>query len=209
MTLEASATQENTREGGPMGRSRVFDIDRAVHTATLLFWSRGYDQTSLADLTRELAITPPSFYFAFKSKAGLFRKVVDYYANKYLAFMNEALLKPTAREIAETILYGCADAYTGAGHPPGCLIVNNSMPCAKEGIEIRKELAQGRRARFVILHKRFQQSKVSGDLPKNSDPEELARYLMSLRWGMAIEAQSGSTRKDLYRVAERAMLAWP
>jgi AcrR family transcriptional regulator len=192
-----------------MGRPRVFDIEEAVHTATMLFWQKGYEQTSLADLTREMGITPPSFYFAFKSKDGLFRKVIDYYAARYMGFMNEAMLKPTAREVAEAILYGCADAYTSPGHPPGCLFVNNSMPCAMDGIEVRRELAKGRKARLTRLRRRFQEAKTSGDLPSDSDPEELARYLMTIRWGMAIEVQSGASKRDLYRIAARAMRAWP
>jgi AcrR family transcriptional regulator len=192
-----------------MGRSRIFDMDQAVHAATMLFWSKGYEQTSLANLTQVMGITPPSFYFAFASKDGLFRKVIEHYAATYLNFMNEALLKPTARGVAEAILYGCADAYTGSGHPPGCLIVNNAMPCAKDAVGVRQELARGRKHRMAKLRKRFQDAKASGDLPPSADPEELARYLMSLRWGMAIEAQSGATKRDLYRTAARGMQAWP
>lgn len=192
-----------------MSRPRVFDLEKAVHSATMLFWSRGYEQTSLADLTHEMGITPPSFYFAFESKDGLFRKAIEHYTSTYLGFMDDALLKPTAREVAEAILYGCADAYTGPNHPPGCLIVNNSMPCTGDCIAIRQELAQGRKARFVKLRKRFQDAQKSGDLSRESEPEELVRFLMSLRWGMAIEAQSGATRRDLRKIAARAMQAWP
>ncbi|WP_446743391.1 TetR/AcrR family transcriptional regulator [Silvibacterium acidisoli] len=192
-----------------MSRTRVLDIDKAVHTAMNLFWRKGYDQTSLAELTAEMGVTPPSFYFAFASKDNLFRKVVDYYASNYLAFMNEALLKPTARKVAETILFGCVEAYTRSGMPPGCLIVNNSMPCADDALEIRRELSQARDVRFKQLRKRFRDAKAAGDLPIDSDPAELARYLMSLRWGMAIEAQSGATRRDLEKIAERALQAWP
>jgi AcrR family transcriptional regulator len=192
-----------------MGRPREFDMDQAIHVATMLFWNKGYEQTSLADLTREIGITPPSFYFAFVSKNELFQKIVEHYAATYLGFMDDALSKPTAREVAEAILYGCAEAYTRPEHPPGCLIVNNFMPCANNDNPIRQGLARGRKARFSKLRKRLQNARTSGDLPTDSDPEELARYLISLRWGMAVEAQSGATKQDLYKVAARAMQAWP
>jgi AcrR family transcriptional regulator len=192
-----------------MGRPRTFDVDKAVHAATMLFWDKGYDRTSLADLTQELGITPPSFYFAFESKDGLFRKVTKHYLEKYLPFMDLALQKATAREVAETILYGCADVYTDAGHPTGCLIVNSSTPCINSAPEIQLELEQGRKARLAKIRKRLQEAKNLGDLPSESNPEELARYLMTLRWGMAIEARSGATRKDLRGIVNRALLAWP
>src|SRR5262249_21791710 len=145
----------------------------------------------------------------FKSKDDLFRTVVAYYSSTYLNFMNEALLKPTALAVAEAILFGCVEAYTSPGHPPGCLIVNNSMPCAQGSIEIRRELASARKSRIAQLRKRFRQAKASGDLPPNSDPDDLARYLMTLRWGMAIEAQSGATKRELSQTATRALEAWP
>ena len=58
-----------------MGRPREFDIEKALDTAGELFWRKGYEGTSLSDLTGAIGITPPSFYFAFKSKAALFRQV--------------------------------------------------------------------------------------------------------------------------------------
>ena len=62
-----------------MGRPREFDIEKAIETATNLFWEKGYEGTSLSDLTKAIGITPPSFYFAFGSKEGLFRKVIERY----------------------------------------------------------------------------------------------------------------------------------
>ena len=58
-----------------MARTRVFEVDQAIEIATDMFWRNGYERTSLSDLTTAMGITPPSFYFAFGSKEGLFRKV--------------------------------------------------------------------------------------------------------------------------------------
>jgi AcrR family transcriptional regulator len=192
-----------------MARPRVFDIEKAVETATDLFWKNGYEHTSLANLTQTMGITPPSFYFAFKSKDSLFWKVIEHYQATYLGYMEEALRQPTARGVAEYVLYGCADTYTEPSHPRGCLIVNCSLPCSDDAIEVRRELAKRGRTRHVKLRRRFQEAKSSGDLPSNSDPDELARFILVVRWGMAIAAQSGASRKDLHRTVVRAMQAWP
>jgi AcrR family transcriptional regulator len=194
---------------GCMARPRVFDIEKAVETATVLFWKNGYEQTSLANLTEAMGITPPSFYFAFKSKDSLFWRVVEHYQATYLGYMEEALRQPTARGVAEHVLYGSADTYAGTSHPRGCLIVNCSLPCSDDAIEIRRELAQRGRARQAKLRKRLQEAKSSGDLPSDSDPDELARFILVVRWGMAMDSQSGASRKDLHRTVARAMRAWP
>ncbi|AEU36958.1 TetR/AcrR family transcriptional regulator [Granulicella mallensis] len=192
-----------------MARPRVFDIEKAIQTATVMFWKNGYEQTSLANLTEEMGITPPSFYFAFESKDGLFRKVVKHYVTTYLGFMAEAFRQPTARGVAETMLYGCADVYSNPANPRGCLIMNCSLPSSETAVQVRQELASERKARRAKLKRHFQAAIASGDLPRDSDPEELARYVMSIGWGLAVEAQSGASKRDLYRIVARAMQAWP
>jgi AcrR family transcriptional regulator len=79
-----------------VGRPRQFDIDKVIAIATNLFWEKGYEGTSLIDLTKAIGITPPSFYFAFGSKEGLFRKVIERYYTGYLVHSEEAFREPTA-----------------------------------------------------------------------------------------------------------------
>lgn len=192
-----------------MARPRVFDVDEAIQTATIMFWKNGYEQTSVADLVEEMGITPPSFYFAFESKDGLFRKVVEHYAATYLGFMDAALRQPTARAVAETMLYSCADVYSSPSNPRGCLILNCSLPSSESTVQVRQEIASQRKARRAKLRKRFQEAKASKDLPPDTDPEELARFVLAVRWGIAMEAQCGASKRDLYRIVARAMRAWP
>jgi AcrR family transcriptional regulator len=192
-----------------MARPRVFDIEKAVETATVLFWKNGYEQTSVANLTEEMGITPPSFYFAFESKDGLFRKVIEHYSTTYLSFMQEAFQQPTARGVAETMLYGCANVYSNPGNPRGCLIMNCSLPSSESAVQVRQELATQRKARRVKLRKRFQEAKTSGDLPSDVDSEELARFVMAISWGLAVEGQSGASKRELYSIVARAMRTWP
>ena len=192
-----------------MARPRVLDIDKAIEVAMASFWRNGYEQTSVADLTQAMGITPPSFYFAFGSKDGLFLRVLERYLTTRLSYAEEALNEPTAREVAEVMLYRMADLYTDASHPPGCLAVNCALAGADDPGPIRGELSTLREARRTRLRDRLQRAKASGDLPDDANPNELARFLMSIGWGMAFDAQSGATRKELYQTVDRALKAWP
>lgn len=192
-----------------MARTRAFDIDQAIQTATELFWRNGYERTSLADLTAAMGITPPSFYLAFGSKEGLFWKVLEHYSKTRLSLTEEAYSQPTARGFAEFMLYRLADLYTDKAFPPGCLIVNNSLPCTDDREPIRTELAVLREKRRERLRKRFRDDQKGGTLPADADPDELARYVMVVGWGLAHAAQSGATRSQLHRTVARALTAWP
>ncbi len=179
-----------------MGRPREFDIEKAIEIATNLFWEKGYEGTSLSDLTKAIGITPPSFYFAFGSKEGLFRKVIERYYMGDLVHTEEAFREPTARAVAERLLYAYADLQTNPAHAPGCLAMNSALPCA-EGDPIRSWID------------RFARARDSGDLPANADPDALARLVLVIGWGMAVEAQSGASRQDLHRTIAAALAAWP
>jgi len=61
------------------GRPRGFDRDEALESAIRLFWTRGYEATSISDLTQAMDITPPSLYAAFGDKKRLFLEAVERY----------------------------------------------------------------------------------------------------------------------------------
>ena len=87
-----------------MGRLRELDVEKALDPASELFWRKGYEGTSLSDLTGAIGITPPSFYSAFKSKEALFKQVVDGYQCGHLGFFAEALNQTTPLGVAERVL---------------------------------------------------------------------------------------------------------
>jgi AcrR family transcriptional regulator len=195
----------------PMGRPREFDIEKALDKAGELFWRKGYDGTSLSDLTRAIGITPPSFYVAFKSKEALFKHVVDrYQSRQQLGIFAEALIQATPLAVAERVLYGLADSYTSKLNPRGCLVINSSLPCSDETEDsVRHELAELRKASRIELRKRFKHFQSNGALPADGDPDALARYIVTIAWGMAVEAQSGASRSDLHRTVKQALASWP
>jgi AcrR family transcriptional regulator len=192
-----------------MARPRIFDVDEAVETATDLFWRKGYERTSLADLTGALGISPPSFYFAFGSKEGLFRKVLEHYRASRLDYAEDALNCATAREVAGQMLVRLAELYTDPSRPPGCLAVNCALPSGSPDDPVQEELKMLRSARRDRVRKRFERAQQEGDLIASADPKELARFIITVGWGMAIDAQSGASRDELTGTAERALMAWP
>jgi AcrR family transcriptional regulator len=192
-----------------MARTRVFEIDRAIEIATDLFWRNGFEGTSLADLTNAMGITPPSFYFAFGSKEGLFKRVLEQYLRNRLSYAEDALNQPTSRGVAEQTLLRLADLYTDPKCPPGCLAVNCSFPCSDDATPLRHELAILREARRGRLRERLKRAQAAGDLPADSDPDQLAQFIFVVGWGMALAAQSGATRDDLHRTVAMALKAWP
>src|SRR5262245_25217250 len=78
------------------GRPREFCVDHALAQALRVFWEKGYDGTSLTDLTDAMGITRPSLYAAFGNKESLFCKALDLYEREKLDYIGKALQQPTA-----------------------------------------------------------------------------------------------------------------
>ena len=187
-----------------MGRPREFKIEKAVKAATALFWQKGYEGTSLADLTRAIGICAPSFYFAFGSKENLFRKVIERYNAKCATFIEAAMLESTAQAVVQRFLVGYADLLTDSTHAPGCLAMNSAFSCSENGA-IRDWLASQREGLRQRLIDRFAQARENGEVTANDDCDSLARFVVTTAWGLAIEAQSGASREELHRTIDLAL----
>jgi AcrR family transcriptional regulator len=192
-----------------MGRQREFDVDQALCMALKVFWQKGFEGTSLTDLTQAMGITRPSLYAAFGNKEELFRKALDRYQASYMGFVVEALQAPTVREVVERLLFGYADVLTDGSHPPGCFGTNGALACSADAEPIRQELVARRAAQLEALRRRFDAARAAGDLPEDADPCDLAQYLFTVALGMAVQATSGADRATLHRVVATALCAFP
>src|SRR5712671_741565 len=138
--------QSKREPASTVGRPRAFDVDEALDQALRVFWRKGYEGTSLTDLTRALGINRPSLYAAFGNKEALFRKALDRYVEGPAAYVREALNQPTARAVAERLLYGSADLLNDPRHPRGCLMVQAALVCGEAAESVRRELSARRAA---------------------------------------------------------------
>ena len=185
----------------PRGRPRSFDIDKAVETAMVVFWSKGYEGTTIPDLTSAIGINRPSLYAAFGSKEDLFRLALDRYRKDPASYVNRAIAKPTAFEVMAGLLEGVIDLVTDPKRPGGCLFVCGTHPLSQRNNGIHTELAARRIAGEKDIRKRFEQAAKTGDLPETSDPKLLAKLAATLIWGVSIQAANGSTRSELRKLA--------
>lgn len=192
-----------------MGRPRKFDPDKALDRALKVFWKKGYEGTSLPDLTRAMRINRPSMYAAFGNKEALFRKALDRYVAVHHEMLAEALRAPTARAAIERLLFASAGAQCSSGNPRGCMLVSGALSCGSEGEPIRRELIARRGVVECMLRERFEQALRDGELRDGVSAADLARFYATVMQGMSVQAAGGVAPEALRSVAETALRAWP
>jgi AcrR family transcriptional regulator len=192
-----------------IGRPREFDLGTALERAMLLFWRKGYDGASMSDLTAAIGVTKPSLYAAFGNKEQLFRKVLDRYDQRTAGFLSGSIRAPTAREVAVGLLRGAAEFHANQANPPGCLMVQGALVGSDTAGSARRETRDRRNRLREAIQARLERALREDDLPQGADPAALARYLVAVMRGMAVEAAGGADATELNEIVDVALTAWP
>ncbi|MDQ2080257.1 TetR/AcrR family transcriptional regulator [Xanthobacteraceae bacterium Astr-EGSB] len=192
-----------------LGRPRAFDLDHALDQALMVFWRRGYENASVAELTHAMGINPPSLYAAFGNKEGLFRKALARYLAVRTKFWDFAIAAPTARGMIERLLRGSVEFLADENNPPGCLLVRGAMTCSEMGKDIQNELISIRKMAEHKVWERLAAAKEAGELPAEVDPCAFAGFIAAVLEGMSVHAAGGASREDLQKIVDVTLKAWP
>jgi TetR/AcrR family transcriptional regulator, copper-responsive repressor len=202
----------NTRTSPPKprGRPRGFDREEALETAMRLFWSRGYEATSISDLTKAMGVMPPALYGAFGDKKRLFLEAVERYQQGAGCFAQKALTEePTAERAMRRLLLDAVTAFTRPDRPKGCMVVTSATNCTVQSGDIYEALAGRRRAAESAVRARVAAGRHAGELSDDANIEELTGVVTATLYGLAIKARDGASRARLRRIVEQLMRMWP
>lgn len=198
-------TQVSKRKGRPLS----FDRDEALRKAMILFWTHGYEATSLADITATLGIKPSSVYTAFGDKKSLFLDAVRLYLSGPVTFETIVDGAASAHEAASELLRVAAMGFTGTDTPPGCLLASAAASCSEDAADVKEALSSIRQSMQGRLRQKIVQSMQSGELPSDTNADALAAMTMAVIQGMSTLARDGAVRETLIGVADMAMRCWP
>ena len=174
-----------------MARPRSFDENAVLDAARDLFWQRGYQATSLDDVTRATGVNKPSLYAAFGDKDELFARVLARYHTAVLALNKAMLDQPgTARAAVGNWLTGFLPFCSGQSGARGCLSVNTSLEASVLSPKIGAMIAQFQTDLETVLRETLDRGKAAGEFPGSFDAAGAARALLVAQSGLLVLARS-------------------
>jgi TetR/AcrR family transcriptional repressor of nem operon len=191
------------------GRPLEFDPDEALGAAVEVFWTKGYEATSLSDLLDAMSLSKSSLYQAFGSKQRLFERCLARYADDLSAAMRARLDEATSarRFIEETFRAVARTAEQPAGSR-GCLVANSASELGQRDPSLAAPVADGL-ARFSgVFRRAVERAQAAGEIPAEADPRTLATYLVACMNGLRTMIKAGASRraaKDVVSLMLRAL----
>jgi len=171
----------------------------------LLFWERGFEGTSMADLTQAMGLNPSSIYAAFGDKHALFSHAVRRYLETRAQYAAEALAEPTLDRVVRALFDNTVVFLTTPGHPSTCMSLAGSMGCGVDATPARNLMTEIRKQNEVAMKQRILQARKSGELSKDVNVDDYTRFLSLMLAGLSVQAANGSTKAELKRTAQMAL----
>ncbi|MEV0317674.1 TetR/AcrR family transcriptional regulator [Streptomyces sp. NPDC050658] len=184
-----------------MARTKEFDPDAALQSALELFWRRGYEATSMADLVEALGIGRASIYATFGNKHELYLKALNRYATNQNPRLLAELSQPGAAvpAVRAVVRRFAAEACTDENRLNGCFITNTAAELGPHDEAAARCVERSWEHLETLLHSALVRAQAQGELPEDRDPLALARMLLTLMQGLRV---IGKASKDPARVRD-------
>jgi TetR/AcrR family transcriptional repressor of nem operon len=186
-----------------MPRPKSFAEDAALDQAVELFWERGYEGTSLADLESHLGLGRQSLYNSFGDKHGLFLKVLERYHRAVLTGQSASLDVPGAGlDALRAFFHARVESLTSAEPRRACLVANTILERGSHDAEALLRCNQARTGLERAFRRVLAQAKSRGELADSIDVEGAATLLVSQNYGLCVLANTGATARELHAAVE-------
>ncbi|MFJ9339039.1 TetR/AcrR family transcriptional regulator [Streptomyces sp. NPDC101733] len=190
-----------------MARTKAFDPDVALQSALELFWRRGYEATSVTDLTDHLGIGRASLYATFGTKRELYLRSLDRYSEaRHLELLAQLSRPgPALPAVRELLRRFAVEAGTPEERSIGCFLTNTAAELAPHDPGAARRVESGWDRLETLLHSALVRAQGQGELPEERDPRTLARMLLVLMQGIRVVGKASGDPARVRDAVEQAL----
>jgi TetR/AcrR family transcriptional regulator, transcriptional repressor for nem operon len=189
-----------------MARPKEFDVNRTLAKAMDVFWTRGYEATSMQDLVTHLGVNRQSIYDTFGDKRGLFVAALENYAIQANTNIGGALSQPGhIRDVLHNLFETTADAAIQDNPRRGCMMVNTAIELAPHDPEIERRVKESLGNNEEHFYRALTVAQERGELNRDRDARALARFLNSTLQGLQVTAKANPDRATLGDIINTAL----
>ncbi|MFS2294526.1 MAG: TetR/AcrR family transcriptional regulator [Actinomadura sp.] len=191
-----------------MARTKEFDPDAALEKALELFWERGYEATSMADLVEHLGVARASIYATFGGKHDLYVKALERYLQTRDPDVVEVLSQPgPALPAVRALVESYAEESVRDPRRRGCMVVNAAVELMPRDPQIARRVEASWDTVETALTSALTRARAQGEISADKDPRALARFLLVMMQGMRVLGRAHPEPGRLRDAAAQALAA--
>jgi len=185
---------------------KTFDEDDAIVKAMNVFWEKGYEPASIADLIAGTGITRGSLYNAFGGKEQLFVKaLLKYDQDNRRAFLAELEAMDDPRRAIAAAFDGIVAETLADTEKKGCFIVNTASELATHGEEVNRIVHNGIREFEAFFRRSIEVAQARGDIPQSVDTQATAKALLAMVVAIRVLGRGVFDKSALTTIADQAL----
>jgi TetR/AcrR family transcriptional regulator, transcriptional repressor for nem operon len=187
-----------------MAGVKQFDPDEVIGRATNVFWTRGYESTSIDDLVQATGINRASLYNTFGDKQGLFLAAVDRYWATFADSMISALADTDPQRAIAGMFDSIIERISNPRFPRGCFITNTSLECPASGDAIARKINECMARQQTAIYRTLRKSQLEGRIGPEADVKALACFFMGVAQGINVVHKATAdleALKDIVKIA--------
>jgi len=158
-----------------------------------VFWRKGYEATSISDLTEAMGINPPSLYGAFGDKHALFVRALTDYVDGAVESVRTQLRDPSRTPLERLIRHIRAQANVAAADTArrGCLAAKSAAELGATDAEVSAATEKMMTAWRTELVDTIRAAQRDGEVDPGHDPQALATTVLTFVRGLEALRKAG------------------
>jgi AcrR family transcriptional regulator len=188
-----------------LGRPAEYDKERSLNAALAVFWRKGYEATSLADLCEAMGMSKSTLYAVFGDKRQLFLSAIRAYSDDLVAELRKNYeLSAAPLEFIEQILRSVAREAGPRGERRGCLVMNSATEFAQSDRDVARIVSHTLEEMAAVFTTALTRARRDGTILLGA-PDLMALYLVSTIAGMKTMVKGGRSEHELHLLVDMVM----
>jgi TetR/AcrR family transcriptional regulator, transcriptional repressor for nem operon len=190
-----------------MARPREFDVEKVLREAMEVFWEKGFDGTSFADVEARTGVKKASLFAAYGDKRSLFLKALAAYQEWGRAAARAALAAAPPRVAIRCWFAGAAGGAKGDCARRGCLQVNAIVELGPHDADVDALAREHTALMREMVAEAIERGQRAGEIRTDVPAATLATYLLTALHGLSIGGKAGMCAEDVDGIAGVALSA--
>ena len=183
---------------------KSFDEEAAVEKAMQVFWEKGFEPASIADLIEGTGVNRGSLYNAFGGKKQLFLKaLLKYERDNHRAALSQLEAMDNPKKAITQLFDAIVAETTNDEHHKGCFLINTASEIATHDEEVLSIVTNSLREIEAFFRRCVEVGQARGDIPKEIDPEATAKTLLALIVAIRVLGRGAFNESALQTIADQ------